>query len=412
MQLAAQRSHRAAGEMRDVGAVQPNRSGGRLERRRCTSRSSTCRSPTRRRARASRPASRTRRRYRVHERASVRDPPPTRKCLTRSTTSRAADAVLHQRTIFGSNTSRRPSPSRLNASAARTIASPGEDREPRRLGQERLRALQHHAPRRRRRSHAQPEERERRLSDDRAGNDDRGLNEQRPAHVREDVPEDDRAVAGAVRDRRGNEVGLAQRERLAARDPDQPRNRRDAERECRVFSEGPRIAARRDREDQERECEEHVGCARDHRVEPAAVVAGDEAERHARSASRASSTGSRPASRLALPRRAGRRRHDRNRPSRAGAAPTDGRARRRSPRRSGHRGDERRERGGRDEDEDHDQADDRDRPGQEALSQHTPPPGARIRQRDVDGAHACPPAILIRGSRSEYRTSTARLTIT
>ena len=43
-------------------------------------------------------------------------------------------AVLHQWTVFGSSTSRSASPRRLKASAASTIASPGEDREPRRLG--------------------------------------------------------------------------------------------------------------------------------------------------------------------------------------------------------------------------------------------------------------------------------------
>ncbi len=78
-----------------------------------------------------------------------------------------------------------------------------------------------------------------------------------------------------------HELRLAERERLAARDPDAAPGRRRSPSAIVAVVE-PRAEDRRqpDREDHEREREHHVGAARDDRVEPAAVVAGEQAERH------------------------------------------------------------------------------------------------------------------------------------
>ena len=116
------------------------------------------------------------------------------------TSSRGAG---HQRVVRGSKMSRRPSPSTLNASAAKTIASPGIDGESRRLREVRLRVLEHHPPGRRRRLDSESEERQHRLTDDRARDRHRRLHEQRARHVGKDVPEDDRQVVRTVRDGAG-----------------------------------------------------------------------------------------------------------------------------------------------------------------------------------------------------------------
>src|SRR5215471_18829007 len=62
---------------------------------------------------------------RVHDRLPVRDPPADSEVLDESDDLERSNAVVHQSTVFGSSTSRSPSPSRLNATAAITIASPG-----------------------------------------------------------------------------------------------------------------------------------------------------------------------------------------------------------------------------------------------------------------------------------------------
>jgi hypothetical protein len=93
------------------------------------------------------------------------------------------------------------------------------------------------------------------------------------------VPAEDDGVVRAVGDRRADVVLLPQRERLAARDAHEPRDRRDPERERRVQQRRPQDRGQADREDQEREREQHVRDPRDHRVDRAAVVAGDQADR-------------------------------------------------------------------------------------------------------------------------------------
>src|SRR5437660_4828720 len=74
----------------------------------------------------------------------------------------------------------------------------GEDREPRRLLHERPPgARQHQAPRRRRRLRTDPQELERGLDQDRFAEPDRGDDEDRRRHVRQDVGQDDPRMAAA-----------------------------------------------------------------------------------------------------------------------------------------------------------------------------------------------------------------------
>ncbi len=87
----------------------------------------------------------------------------------------------------GSRTSRRPSPARLNDSASRKIARPGQYGHPRRLLEELLRGVEHRSPRGRRRLHAEAEERQHGLGDDRGRDRDGGLHQDRADDVGQDV---------------------------------------------------------------------------------------------------------------------------------------------------------------------------------------------------------------------------------
>ena len=106
------------------------------------------------------------------------------------------------------------------------------------------------------------------------------LHEQRRRHVREDVPEDDRE-----RRRRRSRPRPARSPPPAARAPRRARSgpsagtRRDASAIVAVFERRARGSRRAEREDHVREGEHHVGRTGDDRVEPAAVVARDQAER-------------------------------------------------------------------------------------------------------------------------------------
>ena len=80
----------------------------------------------------------------------------------------------------GSSTSRRASPSMLKPNTASEMAAPGPDRHPRRGVEERAaRPRQHGAPRRIGRRHAEAEERQRRLGEDRAAEADGGQDDDR-----------------------------------------------------------------------------------------------------------------------------------------------------------------------------------------------------------------------------------------
>ncbi len=135
--------------------------------------------------------------------------------------------------------------------------------------------------------------------------------------------EDDRHVAGAVRDRGAHVVLLPERQHLAARDADEAGRGADAERDRRVEERRPEDRREPDREDQERKREQHVRHPRDHGVDPAAVVAGDEPDRDARSPSPGTSRARRPESRPARPRSPARGCRGRARRCRADA-PTTG----------------------------------------------------------------------------------------
>ena len=70
-------------------------------------------------------------------------------------------------------------------------------------------------------------------------------------------------------------------ERLSARQPDEHRRRRDADRDHRVGQARAEERGERDREDQERAGEQRVGHPRDQHVRHAARVAGEQSDRHA-----------------------------------------------------------------------------------------------------------------------------------
>ena len=85
----------------------------------------------------------------------------------------------------------------------------------------------------------------------------------------------------ADRARGQHEVLGLDRERLAAREADEHRRRRDADRDHRVGEARPEERGERDREDQERAREQRIGEPRDQHVGPAARVAGEQSDGHA-----------------------------------------------------------------------------------------------------------------------------------
>ena len=100
---------------------------------------------------------------------------------------------LVQRSVRGSSASRKPSPSRLNASVVSTRKMPGEDHQPGRVAIEPARRglRERRAPGRRRHRHAEAEERERRLEEDVARDQQRRPDRDRGDEVRQDLAEDD-----------------------------------------------------------------------------------------------------------------------------------------------------------------------------------------------------------------------------
>ena len=170
----------------------------------------------------------------------------------------------------GSSASRSPSPSRLNDSTSRKIDSARPDRHPRRVVDEVLGGVQHAAPARRRRLLAEAEERQAGLGDDRRGDRQRRLHDQRRRRCW--------AARGAARCASG---GLPTRARrldvvldLDAAAP-APRVSRTkigvAEMPIAIIALvrlGPEEGGQRDRQDQERAGQQGVGDARDHARRP------------------------------------------------------------------------------------------------------------------------------------------------
>ena len=123
-----------------------------------------------------------------------------------------------RRTARGSRASRRPSPMKLTDEHSERDRDARRDPQPGRVDEDRrrLRGVDHLAPARDRDLHAQAQERQAGLEDDRARDPERGQDGQRAHDVREQVPEQDPARAHAD-DPGGHDVfGLAQTQHLAA----------------------------------------------------------------------------------------------------------------------------------------------------------------------------------------------------
>ena len=132
---------------------------------------------------------------------------------------RAAPAGPHAPRSRGSRASRRPSPRRLKPSTASMMASPGivvmcgsdqQEVAPRR---------HHEPPGRRGWLDPEPEERERRLDQDRVRHEERAVDDHGRQDVRQDVAADQRGPRRAQRAGRPDVLGLGQREHGAADDP-------------------------------------------------------------------------------------------------------------------------------------------------------------------------------------------------
>ena len=146
----------------------------------------------------------------------------------------------------------------------------------------------HLAPARGRRLDADPEERQGGLEEDVLGQDERRVDDDRGHEVGEDLAEDDAPVRRAERARGLDELLLAQRQHLPADDPRHvgERGQRDHEDDHGQAGLDEPVDAALDRarrcepdaQQQDREREQDVEPARDERVGPAAVEAGDQAE--------------------------------------------------------------------------------------------------------------------------------------
>ncbi len=87
-----------------------------------------------------------------------------------------------------------------------------------------------------------------------------------------------RSATGALQPHRGDVVGVADRQRLGARDPriGRPGGERDGEH--RVLDAGAQRGDEGQRQDEPREGEENIGDAHQDAVGPAAEIAGDGAD--------------------------------------------------------------------------------------------------------------------------------------
>ena len=101
-------------------------------------------------------------------------------------------------------------------------------------------------------------------------------------HKRRDVAHQDARGRGAGKARRGDEIAPAQRERLGAREPRIRRPRGECDGKERVEQAGPHRRHQRQRQDEARECEKHIGRAHQHRIQKSAGHAGKAADREPR----------------------------------------------------------------------------------------------------------------------------------
>ena len=180
--------------------------------------------------------------------------------------------------LRGSTMSRKPSPRRLKQNTAIISASAGKERDPPFAGDDIGGAFgDHDAPFRRRRPHAEPDERQARGVEDGVAHGQRHLHDQDREHVGQDLKGEDAPFAVAGQPRRFDEAGLAPDIGLGAGDARIEREIDDRGRQHDVLH---RVAERGDDahgEHEQRERHDGVGDAADDAVGPAAEISGGDA---------------------------------------------------------------------------------------------------------------------------------------
>ena len=118
----------------------------------------------------------------------------------------------------GSVSARSVSPTMLKDSTVRNMKPRRQEGEPRRDVEALAALADHAAPARRRRRHAEAQEGQRALDDDGDGDAQQEEGEQRQRHVGQQLADQDAGMRGAERARGGDELALAQSDRVTARD--------------------------------------------------------------------------------------------------------------------------------------------------------------------------------------------------
>ena len=165
----------------------------------------------------------------------------------------------------------------------------GEEHEPRSSRDEVPSVRDHHAPFRLRRLNAETEEPERGPGDDVQHEVAHREHDCRSDHVRQHVAKHEARPRVAEAVRRDDVLAPLRAERLATDDPRVGHPADDGDRDVQVAEPGAEHRHDRDHQDEERERREDVDQPARHRVEPAAVIAGeqphgradDERNRHA-----------------------------------------------------------------------------------------------------------------------------------
>ena len=200
-----------------------------------------------------------------------------------STSSRTLD--------FGSRASRSPSPKTLRESTVSRIIAPGRNVSSGAVVDQLEAGRDHRPPGGVRRLDPGAEERERRLEQHVVGDVEGEEDDDRRPQVRQQLAEHHPQRAGALGDRRLDELFLAQRKHLAAQRPRHVGDVDDADDQRRDPDRGPgdrdrpdlepadrQRGSERDPEQQHGEGPDDVEDAGDHGIDPAAVVAGHKPE--------------------------------------------------------------------------------------------------------------------------------------
>ena len=152
------------------------------------------------------------------DQAARTTPHSVSSCVDGCARSRRSHAA-HRVSPRGLSASSRPSPTRLNASTVSSSAAPGKTMYHQAVLKIGDGVGDHLAPARGRRPDPDAEERERRLEQDVGRDQQARVDDQRRHQVGQDLPEQDPRVRRAQRARRLDELLLAQRQHLPARDP-------------------------------------------------------------------------------------------------------------------------------------------------------------------------------------------------